>query len=386
MSARGLTLATLGLTCLLLTQAFAQSAGSASEQEKALKEQIATLQSQLAALQAQSAGKPAKPTAAKPAVAKPGMGDFSRFATQFNREHGYSEEAKPAVQPPTPDACKPQQVYLRSDSIDNYLYGVTPASKAKGAAISWLNDYEGHAQTLSIDGMASFLMFSDLCPKTPQDRGTFASGWAIAPFVEAHGKLLSPRTAKEQSSLKSGVQFQAEVSSIGGFPARQVFTLAPYHQTDFRGLGRIEGLSARWDLYDADRHLGGYIPEPGSPLGWFVQLQGEADLRRVEDVGVTALTKANYAWLGGTSRLSLFLFPGGTGPEWLQGRASFLQSVSWFHDADGHHPNISQSVSTLKYALTPEGSSSLALEYTSGTAKDTLEKSRQILLKLLYAY
>src|SRR5215470_6082124 len=71
-----------------------------------------------------------------------GIGDTARFQQQYLRELGYPNEAiaAPPPKPAVADPCDPQRLFIRANSLDNYLYGITPASKAKGASVSYTDD------------------------------------------------------------------------------------------------------------------------------------------------------------------------------------------------------------------------------------------------------
>jgi hypothetical protein len=221
-------------------------------------------------------------------------------------------------------------------------------------------------------------------PSQPGNGVPFISGYAIAPFVNAQGNFTQPEAKTERSSLKFGTEAEFELSQF--ILPRQMFTIAPFYQTDFRGIARIDGVSAYWDLFDPKLHLGGYFSTMLEPnLGWFLQIRGETDVLKVSTPGLTNLTKSDYAWIGGTARLNLFFFPYATNvPEFLRNRFSFVASVDAFHDMNSGQ-NITEYTAALAYKITTDGSSSISLEYDRGTDKDTLNFLNQYLIKLTYA-
>jgi len=311
--------------------------------------------------------------------------DFSTYQSQLLKDLGYSQETKPV--PPkaaASDGCTTQPLFIRSDSLDNYLYGATPASKAKGASISYTDDRQKELQTLTINGMMSYVLASNLCLPTPGNDVPFISGYAIAPFVNAQGNLTQPEAKTEKSSLSFGTEAEFELSQF--IIPRQVFTIAPFYQTDFRDIAQIGGVSAYWDLYDPNLHLGGYISTTLEPnLGWFLQVRGETDVVKVSTPGLTNLTKSDYAWTGGTARLNLFFFPYATNvPEFLRNTFSFVATVAAFHDVNSGQ-NVVEYTAALAYKIAPDGSSSISLEYDRGTDKATLNFLNQYLIKLTYA-
>jgi hypothetical protein len=322
------------------------------------------------------------PTSAAP-VAEAWKGAFERYQKQYVREGHYDWETVEKIKPGKPDPCNPQRLFVRADSLDNYLYGITPTSKAKGASISYLNDQVAGAQTIGINGMVSYVALRNLCPETPPGDAPFISGYSIAPYALGQGSITIPRSKKEQSTAKVGVEAEVEVAR--GFPLRQVFTIAPYYLTDYRGEARAQGVNAYWDVYDSKWHLGGYI-NTNPYLGWFVQLRGEADVRDVNAVGLTNLDKTRYAWVGGTVRANFFLFPLTTDVDpALRNRLSFIGEFDWFDDLRSGN-QIHKYVATAKYNISDEGNSSVQLEYTRGTDKETMVYLNQVLVKLTYAY
>jgi hypothetical protein len=91
--------------------------------------------------------------------------DFSTYQPKLLTKLGYAQETKPvAPKAAASDGCSTQPLFIRSDSLDNYLYGSTPASKAKGASISYTDDRQKELQTLTVNGMVSYVLTSNLCP------------------------------------------------------------------------------------------------------------------------------------------------------------------------------------------------------------------------------
>jgi hypothetical protein len=349
------------------------------------KRKLATLQK---LLRAQGGDSPDVAMAAAPKAvpkqAQTAAGDTARFQKLYLREIGYPEEATAPVQKAAPpDPCNPQRFFIRANSLDNYLYGITPASKAKGASISYTDDHVAGTKTATINGMLSYVVLRDLCPTTPPGDAPFFSGYSVAPFILGQGNYTEPRAKTEHSVLKFGVENEFELARF--IIPRQVFTFAPYAETDYRGIARVYGANGYWDLYDANLHLGGYI-NSDPYLGWFVQLRGETDIRQVDAIGVTNLTKTSYAWIGGTARLNMYLFPLATDvPEIVRNRFSLIASANYFTDLQSGMSVHMYSV-TFAYKITPDGSSSIGFEYDYGTDKETLVKSNQYLITLSYAY
>ena len=315
-----------------------------------------------------------------------GSGAAAFYQTRYLRENGIAYQNEADKHPPATtrvDPCDPQRLFIRANSLDDYLYGITPASKANGASISYTGNALTHIDTLAVQGMISYVALRSLCPNTPPGDPAFVSGYSFAPFVYAAGSFNDPPSAKERSVFKAGFEDEFELSNAG-LP-RQVFTVSPYIQSDFRGKARIGGGSAYWDPYDADLHLGGYVT--GDPyLGWFWQFRGVADIQDVQDPGLTGLKQGVSTWIGAQARLNVTLFPlATTVPSFLQNRLSFIGEYDYFQDlSQGRTAALLDA--TLKYNLDEKGTTALGLEYKNGTDKDTLTKQEQYLLKLLVSY
>lgn len=379
-----------GISTTAASQAISPVEPAAADTLASLKKEIdlraaelAQKKTQYEALLKRTSGPSSKGKAAAVSNAEPWKGMFERYQKQYVREGHYDWETVEKVKPAKSDPCNPQRLFVRADSLDNYLYGITPTSKAKGASVSYLNDQVAGTQNIGLNGMVSYVVARSLCPETPLGDAPFISGYSIAPYVQGQGSITIPQSKREQSTAKVGVEAEVEISR--GFPLRQVFTVAPYFLSDYRGVARVQGVNAYWDAYDADLHLGGYI-NTNPYLGWFVQVRGEADVRDVQTVGFTNLDKSRYAWLGGTVRASFFLFPSAMNVDpALRNRISFIGEASWFDDLRTGH-QIRKYVATAKYNISDSGNSSIQLEYTRGTDKETLVYLNQVLVKLTYAY
>jgi len=331
---------------------------------------------------AASKGQPKPGPQAKPTQSA--KGDTAHFQKIYLRELGYPNEAAAAPpKPPIVDPCNPQRLYIRQNSLDNYLYGVTPASKAKGAQVSYTDDRLAGTQSATINGMVSYVVLRDLCPVTPPGDSPFLSAYLVAPFVLGQGNYTEPHAKTERSALQFGAENQIEISRW--IIPRQVFTIAPYFQTDYRDEARAGGAKAYWDLYDPDLHLGGYL-DTDPYLGWFIQIRGEADALKVGSVGVTNLAKTDYEWFGGTAALNVFFLPADTNvPDIIRNRFAFYATASYFTDAHSGM-NIHYYTAKLAYKITSDGSSSIAVEYDDGTQQSTLVAAKQYLVSLSYAY
>jgi hypothetical protein len=381
----------LGPTLLVQSAAAQQPSGSTDDDQKSLNRALAKAKAAQAEVDRITARIRAQRGVRTQTAALAGSqkGAFGRGAEELNRQRGTPLKPPPEAQ--TPDNCNPQRLYVRADRIDNFLYPQTieAPEDATGASISFIDDRVAAQKSLVVNGQVSYVLFRDLCPDMAAPLVPFVSGWAFVPWVSANGNYTSPRSSKEESAAKVGVDMQFELSFgipfLNNFPLRQVFTVSPYHQTDFRGEANISGVTFSWTPYDARYHVGGYLRD-NPYLGWFLQLSAEADIREVKNPGLTGLTDQSYSWVGGTARLTLVLFPFFEGVDpFIRNRLSFVFTDWFYHDLRSGM-DINKYSALLKYKLVPEGYSSLGFEYSHGTDKDTLIFADKYLVKLLVAY
>jgi hypothetical protein len=315
---------------------------------------------------------------------------FSRGKGAYEATHG-GIPIQDLVELPkkVPDECHPSQnVYVRRDQLDTYLYGITPRSKAKGASVSFTDDRAGDVRTLTVDGVAAYVLARQPCLPRPAGYSiddAYLSAYAIAPWVEAHGSINDPIKKSEKNSLKFGTNVEFTIFG-GGVFNYQAFIFAPYAQMDFRGVARAGGISAAWEPYQIAIRLGGSPTLFSEYLDWYWQLRAEADIKRVERVGYTNLQIGSYGWIGGTARLNVFLFPTwANAPDFLRNRLHATGTFQAYWDVYSQ-ARISSYSAELAYNLTEDGSASVSAGYERGTVKDTLEWVNQYVVKLNYKY
>ncbi|MEX2697072.1 hypothetical protein [Rhizobium mongolense] len=277
-----------------------------------------------------------------------------------------------------------QQVFIRRNRLDNWMFDLVPVSEAEGASISYTNDQQADENTLSIDGTIGVALWRDPCRK-PQDGsepGTpYFSAFAVVPWLSAHGTRSTGDT--ESSDLRFGLEFQSELADIAPLNL-SYFSVSPYYQTDFRGEANAFGVEAIWTPYWLEARLGGNYIVNDDPLDWFWQFSGEADYLSVQDVGRTDLTDDDYAWFGFTAKINLFPFSDSSN-EALRDRVRLTGTMKHYWDVlSGEH--ISDYMAELAYNLDPSGSTSISLNYENGTRKETRTDVDQIELKLNYKY
>lgn len=83
-----------------------------------------------------------------------GEGIFRAAARKEQRLAGIPIEALLTEEKPKPvGACEDrQQVFIRHDRLDNWMFDLVPVSKAQGASVSYTSDRDAGETTLSIDG------------------------------------------------------------------------------------------------------------------------------------------------------------------------------------------------------------------------------------------
>lgn len=313
-----------------------------------------------------------------------GKGIFVAAAQKEQRIAGIPLSALLTEPDPKPvDACKDRQnLFIRRDRLDNWMFDITPVSKAEGASISYTNDREAGANTLAIDGTIGVALWRDPCRKPPNDeKAPYFSAFAIVPWVSANGTRST--AGKETSDLRFGVDFQSELADIAPLNLSYL-TLSPYYQTDFRGEANAFGVQGLWTPYWLEARLGGNYIVNDDPLDWYWQFTGEADYLSVQDVGRTELQAGDYGWLGFTAKLNLFPFSDSS-YEALRDRVRVTGTMHHYWDLlSGEH--ISDYLAEIAYNLDASGSTSISLNYENGTRKETRADVDQLELKLNYKY
>lgn len=319
--------------------------------------------------------------------------------------------AVPADVKPPKGGCEEQQrLFIRRDRLDTYQYregtfvtGFVPRSKAKGASASFAHDDLDRSQSLTVNGRVSYVLsqndpmspcFTGL-PDDPYAKRDFnvpsLFGTTVALWTDAQGTINAPRTKNERSALKTGIDAQAAIAG-GPLFDLQYLIASPYAQTDFRGEARIYGFTAAWEPFAPNARLGGTIGAPATKyLDWFWQLRAEADIKRVDVVGATALTRGDYAWGGAVARLHLTPFPDRSIYDPFA-EPAFADLIGRFY-ADvtvNYHREFNRRIDALLWGvevgfnITPDGAASVSVSYTDGLDKDTLIKQRQYLVALNY--
>jgi len=319
------------------------------------------------------------------------------------------KQTPPIIAEPAPiaDPCKTaQRVFVRRDSLDTFALGQmpVPSTNAKGASISVTKDDAVDQTTVALNGRVQAVIASNdplssckggkvLDPWAGAAAKTQSIQYAIAPFADGQGTITNPRKKGEASALQSGVDFQVTLNGWGPFD-RQFITLSPYYQTDFRGLGKIEGAKAAWEPTLPQVNLGGRIGVPSEPIDWFWQFRAEYDGRRVVDAGATGLTNDAYQWVGAVVQVHVNLFPSRSDviPSWqspvpdLVDRVYLNVMANYYSDARRGGQNIHLFETELGYNLTTDGKSSISVKYDNGTDKDTLASLRKYLVSLNYKF
>ncbi|MCF1464042.1 hypothetical protein FS827_22315 [Agrobacterium vitis] len=315
-----------------------------------------------------------------------GEGILRAGARKEQRLAGIPVEALLTEEKPKPvGACEDrQQLFIRRDRLDNWMFDLVPLAKAQGASVNYTSDQQAGENNLSIDGTIGVALWRDPCRSLPKDSkaGTpYFSAFAIVPWVSAHGNRSTGD--KETSDLRFGLEFQSELADIAPLNL-SYFSISPYYQTDFRGDANAFGVEANWTPYWLEARLGGNYISNGDPLDWFWQFSAEADYLSVQDVGKTELKDDDYAWVGFTAKINLFPFSDSANPA-LADRVRITGTMKHYWDMlSGEH--ISDYLAEIAYNLDPSGATSISLNYENGTRKDTRADVDQVALKLNYKY
>jgi hypothetical protein len=291
---------------------------------------------------------------------------------------------------PVPDECKtPQELFVRRDRMDSFLYGITARSKAQGASITFTGDEADHTRAAQINGMVAVLPKGWRQPCLERPPGytiddAYLSAFAVAPWVSAQGTINDPLKKSEKSALTGGVDAQWTI--FGGLFNLQAFKLSPYYQTDFRGVAQADGAMATWEPWQYAVRLGGSPTLLSPNFDWYWRVQAEADARRVDKIGFTDLQVGHYAWVGGTVQVYGFFFPTTlVVPEFLRNRLNAVLTYQGYWDAYSSQ-SISRYSAELAYNITADGDASVSIGYERGTNKDTMTFLNQYVVKLNYKY
>jgi hypothetical protein len=310
----------------------------------------------------------------------------------------------PGPQPGTAEYVQEygQRLFIRQNNLDAFYFlypsvpnpnptasgavdtGPASASKASGASVSWTDDTIKHTEVLNIQGYAGYVVARQLDLAAPGNDSTpYVSKWAIGPWVYANGILNDPAKTTDRSALQFGGELQAEVSGLGPFAITDI-RAAPYYQTDFRGLGNIQGIDALLEPYNIGWFLGGADHAILNDFVFFYwRAIGEVDFRNVDVPGLSNMRPhTDYAWLGGSLIFKGTLFPDSSIPE-LANRINLTFTAQWF-DSVAAPSALHNYIAEIAYNLDVAGTSSVSFQYSNGTDKSTLVKANQYMVKLNY--
>ena len=303
-----------------------------------------------------------------------------------------------------------QSWYVRSDPIDAfyYLYPAAPLD-GKGASFSYTEDIENKSRAASVQSFTSYVLarqyFGGSGVEASQGLPQLSAA-AYAPYLLMNGTLTEPRKNSERSALQFGVDTQYELWGGGLFSLQNV-GFRPYFQSDFRGIGRMEGAQFLWEPYKEQVNLGArYDVRRPKLVGFLWRVIGEADVLHVDRAGLSDyITGRTYSWLGATLQTRMVFFENyALVPDWICGRFYANGSYQYFWDASsrmsvsdiqaefGYHLSNKPTPSTVGCrssapgASEPLGKTSVSIVYNKGTDRDTLEKREKYKLQLNYQY
>lgn len=304
-----------------------------------------------------------------------------RYENKFGKSGGAPlDEYATAPEAPPFDECDSQQgLYIRRDKADLSFYAAKSidTALAKGASATATSDNVKDVDTASINGVVSYVVARNPClmpDVADQDINKAAlSGYAVAPWLLLQGQLNDSQ--QDKSTVRIGVDAQATV--FGGRPfGNQIYTAAPYYQTDFDLEASAYGVNATWEPYWLDYRLGGRKTKP-TYLDFWWRLIAEADALYVDEPGETDLkADTEYVWLGGTARANF-----GFLPKLLDNRLYGVAEVAYFWDAASGRDIVKYS-GEIGVNLNADGSTSVSVQYSNGTNKSDLQEVDQITLNL----
>lgn len=253
--------------------------------------------------------------------------------------------------------------YLRKNRADIGLSG-DPLKSLGGAAFSVTEDVANSQTAVSIQGAAGVL-FRKTRVDFPDDyeAGDFAlTAYAFGPYMEAKGTFDTANTR-----LTGGVIGKAEF--LGGplFDA-QLFSAAPYFQTDFDGRARIYGGVAGWQPFNSNLALGTFRRLPGGmDFTWL--LNGEADYKFVDKPGTTGLSaNSDHFWLGANGSARLLPFA-----DQLNGRFFLDGSLAYYYNFVSGK-NATLGTATAGFNLDENKNTAIELVYTNGRDHNTMTR------------
>jgi hypothetical protein len=300
----------------------------------------------------------------------------------------------------------PQRLFVRMDPLDNFFYTYGTSQQAAGASISYTenqlapgsNGAFTTTQTATVTGIVSYTLL-----KEPYDSKSTGFSWMPAVWVSANGNWDNPlKPTTDLNALKTGFDFQFHHEPGGSvlrFLNDDYYSIAPYYQTDFRGVAHAEGVRLAWEPVLSAAYLG----QSNGPLNNFIngfwEVRPETTFLEVSNPGLTNLTRGSYTWSGGIARVYLYPFPTYSPNFWspdlakyLADRFTFIATAEYFWDAYSH-TDVRYYSAQLQYALLgcpkkdapcDQPTASISFEYDHGADPDTLLVSSKYLGKLNY--
>ena len=294
--------------------------------------------------------------------------------------------------------CENQSLFLRRDRTDIFSF-LSPCgpSDEPGATISYTNNQLANTQSGSVQGLLGYVIARN------------DAQYAFGPSVYVNGSWAEPfKPATERSVIRTAfdTQFLAPTGDVTNY-----IDIAPYVQTDFRGIGRMVGIDALWEPYDIALLLGGRDDEQARRLvGFYWRLQPEADILHVETAGLTNfVSDTNYEFLGGTTQARMVLFQNMPEVgEFLCGRV-YVDGTAQYFDNAATGRGISNYTAEVGYFLgsgvapywrfcvppvdgkapLPSASataSSISFVYSNGTDKTTLQNQQQYKVQFSFRF
>lgn len=312
------------------------------------------------------------------------------------------------------------QPYVRRNAFEafTFLFPYSkPASAQGGASVQLTRDNLAHSTSLDLNAFLAYAIrinlddlrsTSDAADVRNQIRFSEA---AFAPFASFRGTLKDPKTTKERTAAQVGLDSQFLLEGGPDKSFYSTFRLLPYYQTDYRGVGSIEGFSAQWEPYIPGIHLGttDIGRTGGQVIAYWFRAVPEVNFVHVGDAGYSNFqSNRDYAFLGATLQANAVLFENYQNvPEFLCGRISFAVSYAAFWESirnkqvDDFGAAAAYDITKTKFNARctapqdqgestaksePDLKTALTFTYNRGTDKNTLERRSKYVAGLTFQY
>ncbi len=259
-------------------------------------------------------------------------------------------------------------------AIDNTRGGPTYDAVAKGASLSFSQDYTNDDSTLSVMG-AIGLVIPGYQARELKPNGATLTEAAYMVYVEADGTIKSNPTDPGTFEVGAKAQF---AYSMPGIPRLGV-NYGAYYLTDLDFTA--EGYGARVSVvpYSARARLNSYVANTDGSYWRFV-FQPGLDFLHVETAGQTGLTSGDgYLWAGGEFGVEAFLVGSA-------GNGSLLKlGVKAFDDLQSSSDAV-DFYAQADFFLNPQRTTLFRIDYRNGKPRNTLVDRETLTVGIGFAF